>query len=145
VSPSPPSLPQPREARLLRAGGEAGRGKPPKPPLGLRAWSAAAPGPSVALVVAVELPAEWGPPGLDDVELVAAQVPLAETLEEGTLVMVLERADRTSGFVSRLLSPSPRVPLAVRGSALLARGYVEIRAGLDPSSGEELAWGYARG
>jgi hypothetical protein len=144
MRPSPASLPQPTEARLLRGAQGGVRGKPPKPPLGLRRWSVEA-GPGVAIVVALELADDSRASDPDDVHRVAAQVPLADALPEGTLVVVLERAERSSGLVSRLLSPRPRVPLAVRGSALLARGYGEIGAGVDPSSGEELAWGHARG
>jgi hypothetical protein len=104
--------------------------------LGLRAWSDAE---EAAVVVLLVLPEEGAS---DDVGPIAAQIPAASSLRAGTLVIVLETAERAGGVLSRLLRPDGKVPLVVRGSALLARGYGGIRAGVDPASGEELAWGW---
>jgi hypothetical protein len=45
--------------------------------------------------------------------------------------------------VSRLLRPASRIPVEVRSTALLVRGYSAIGAGVDPESSEELVWGIA--
>ena len=47
------------------------------------------------------------------------------------------------GLLARLLDRPARVPRAVRGSALLLRGYRDVQGGLDPVSGLDLCW--ARG
>jgi hypothetical protein len=76
-----------------------------------------------------------------DVESVAAmalQIPLAGTLAARTPVVVLGAAVRRGGLLRRWLGDkSVPVPRAVRCTALLVRGYVDI--GADGSR----AWGYA--
>jgi hypothetical protein len=130
-----PSFPKPPAVRLVRSAGAKGRRRAPRPPFGLRVWSDAE---EAAVVVLLQLPADGAS---DEVGPIAAQIPAASSLRDGTLVVVLETAERAGGLLSRLLRPEGRVPLVVRGSALLARGYSGIRAGVDPASGEELAWG----
>ena len=60
---------------------------------------------------------------------------------QGALVFVAP--DESVGLFTRLFRS--RVPLtrAVRGSALLLRGYHAIGGGIDPISGLDLAWGQA--
>jgi hypothetical protein len=135
------ALPRPDRVRLVRglgsAQGEKERGRPPPPPFGLRAWSQDE---DAAIVVLLELPRDWAPPDLGPI---ARQMPAADAVAGGRLVVVLECAGRTGGVVSRLLLPRTKVALAVRGSALLSQGYERIGAAVDRASGEQLVWGYA--
>jgi hypothetical protein len=73
----------------------------------------------------------------DDVESVAPQLPRAETLPPGTRVVVF--AGKSRGWLGKLLPPRGAPPLGVVGSALLARGYVNIGAGED--GGRVATWG----
>jgi hypothetical protein len=73
----------------------------------------------------------------DDVRAVAAQLPRAETLQAGTRVVVF--AGKTRRWLGKLLPPRDAPPLAAIGSALLARGYVNITAGME--SGRAAVWG----
>jgi len=136
-------LPRPDRVRLVRglgsAPGEKERGRPPPPPFGLRAWSQGG-DEDAAIVVLLELPRDWAPPDLGPI---ARQMPAADAMAGGRLVVVLESAGRTGGVVSRLLLPRTKVALAVRGSALLVQGYERIGAAVDRASGEQLVWGYA--
>ena len=132
--PSDPYMPHPTELRLVRVSGGT---RPTRPPLGIRMWSDA---PEAAVAVLLDPPKDWpasGPGAL------AEQIPLASTLAEGTLVVVLEQADTRGGAVIRLLRPNVRMARALRATALLARGFVEIRAAVDPTSGQDLVWGTA--
>lgn len=72
-----------------------------------------------------------------DVDDVAPQIPRAETLEPGTRLVAL--AGKSRGWLGKLLPPRGAPPLSAIGSALLARGYVEIGAGQD--EGRTAAWG----
>jgi hypothetical protein len=106
--------------------------KPPRPPFGLPAWSDNAS--AVAVIVdastcAVEDPAQ-----------VAAQIPAPSTLAPGTRVFVLAAASRGAGLFRRLMRP-PSIPRVVRCTALLARGYTAIGAGVDDVSRQDVAWG----
>jgi hypothetical protein len=114
----------PAGVRLVRR--SAGRGKAPAPPFGLRAYDEA------ASAVAVLLDAA------DGVATVAAQLPDPASLPGGTLVVVLAEMDGADGrLLGRLFRSRPVAPRAVRGSALLARGYARI-------GGEgDLVWGFA--
>ena len=76
-----------------------------------------------------------------DVDSVAPQIPRAETLEPGTRLVVLPGKSR--GWIGKLLPPRDAPPLATIGSALLARGYVNIGAGEE--SGRVAVWGDAPG
>jgi hypothetical protein len=108
--------------------------KPPKPPLGLRTWT-----PS-ANAVALLLDAQTA--DLRSVPSVAAQVPLASELAGGTLVVLLPTASQRRSLL-RWFAAAVAIPRAVRCSALLARGYVDIGAGTDQATGADLAWGSA--
>ncbi len=72
-----------------------------------------------------------------DVKRVAAQLPRAETLGPGTHLVAL--AGKSRGWLGKLLPPRDAPSQAVLGSALLARGYVNIGAGQD--GGRDAAWG----
>jgi hypothetical protein len=134
-----PHLPRPAALRLVRAREAAG--KPPRPPLGLCSWSEDA----RDLAVMALLPKPWPGSG-GDVDAVARQLPAPGELAPGSLVVVLGEgdADARGGVVARWLGPRPRLSRAVRGSALLARGYVRLGADADEASGHDLVWGYAR-
>jgi hypothetical protein len=105
--------------------------KPPRPPLGLAAWS------STADAIAVLLDAGSGADPRT-VAGVASQVPHASTLPAGTAVFVLGKATAARPFW-RLFARALPVPRAVRCTALLARGYIDIAA--DDVDGDDLAWG----
>jgi hypothetical protein len=73
-----------------------------------------------------------------EIGALAGQIPLASTLAPGTRVVVLDVATRKAGMLGRLLGHRRvSVPRAMRCTALLLRGYIEIGAG------EEGAWGKA--
>jgi hypothetical protein len=59
----------------------------------------------------------------DTVDAIAAQIPLASTLEPGAQVVV---RPKSRGLFAKLLASPPPSPAVA--SALLARGYVAIRA-----------------
>ncbi len=74
---------------------------------------------------------------------VQGQLPAAATLRPGTLVVVLGELAPSGALLGRWLKPRARAARGVRGSALLALGYVRLGGGVDPRSGHDLAWGYA--
>jgi hypothetical protein len=118
----------------LRLVTRAPGGKPPKPPFGIGAWSA------TAVDVAVLLHAPHG--GDRAIASVAEQVPRASTLPSGASVFVLGGA-ASDRRLWRLLGRRFPVTRASRCTALLVRGYVDIGAGVDEVSGDDLAWGSA--
>jgi hypothetical protein len=106
--------------------------KLPKPPLGLRSWS------GEGEAIAVLLDAGTGDPrSLDEV---VAQVPHASTLAPGTVVVVLGTAVSERPFW-QVFARGVDVPRAVRCSALVARGYIEVGAARDDGTGADIAWG----
>lgn len=127
--------PFPSAARLW--GPEWGATRPlprERPPLGIAAWS------QDADAVAVWL--EGSAADLSQPEFVAAQIPAAASLAPSTLVVVLGTAAPPVSRWRRLLSPR-RIKLdrAARCTALLALGYVDIRAQAD--AGTDVVWAYA--
>jgi hypothetical protein len=104
-----------------------------------------APSPVPADVVVVpELPDAWPASGYGDVAVIAAQLPDPGTLAPGTRVVVHGQPRAPKGLLSRVFRGKGRsVQRAVRGSALLARGYVRLGGGADPKTGADLAWGFA--
>ncbi len=72
-----------------------------------------------------------------DVRAVAPQLPRAESLAPGTRVVAF--AGKSRRWLGKLLPPRDAPPLAAIGSALLARGYGNIGAGID--DGRAAAWG----
>ncbi len=104
----------------------------PPPPLGISAWSVD------GNAIAVLLDATGS--DLSTVESVAAQLSDAAALPPGTLVLVLGAAARALPAWRRLLG-SQAVPVAraLRCSALLARGYVNVGA----HATDDLTWGWS--
>jgi hypothetical protein len=85
----------------------------------------------------------WPAAGLGDVAVIAAQLPEPEELPPGSLIVVHPTAAPSGGRLSRLFSREPRrAHVAVRCTALLARGFTRIGAGVDAATREELVWGY---
>ena len=123
--------PRPSALRLL-VGSESRSTKAPRPPLGLASWTPAAPGAAVLLDVQ----------GADahSVAAVAAQVPRAAETPPGAPVFVLGVA-AAGGSIWQVFARGATVPRAVRCGALLARGYVDIGAGVDEATGADLVWG----
>jgi hypothetical protein len=131
-----PLLPQPAALRLVCACRPA---RLPRPPFGLRSWGEA-PGADVAVLL--DLPREWPASGFGDIALVAAQLPDPASLERGQRVVVLPRSAAWGPWLARLVHRRSWVAGAVRASALLARGYTGIGAGVDPRSRQDLVWAH---
>lgn len=91
----------------------------------------------------------WPADGIGPVSAIVAQLPDPAELPEGALLVVHESAKPADGLrrvaqgVATLWTGKRRAHVAVRCTALLARGYREIGAAVDPRSGEELTWGLA--
>jgi hypothetical protein len=127
--------PRPDSLRLVtRADGA----RPPKPPLGVRAWTPAAT--SVAVLLESRTEGARNATTAAGVTDVASQIPAATELPPGTPVIVLGSAARSASLWG-LVSRAVEIPRAVRCSALVARGYVDIGAGTDEVTGADLAWG----
>jgi hypothetical protein len=127
----------PKTLRLVSA--RPLRGKLPRVPFGLT-WSEAAGG---GVGVLLDLPPQWPASGFGDVDVVAPQVPEAASLTPGQLVVLLPRGAPKGPWLGRLLGARTWAAGAVRGNALLARGYVGIGAGVDARTRMDLVWGYA--
>ena len=87
-----------------------------------------------------------GPADASSPAAIARILPEPSTLEPGTLVVVLPNVIEPPSLTSRLRSAfgrGPVAPRAVRASALVSRGYINVAAGLDPASRSDLVWGYA--
>jgi hypothetical protein len=89
------------------------------------------------LDVSLVLDRSWPVDGFGPVSKVIAQLPEPTSLPAGTRIVVYARGKRGPGIVSRLFGPRRKAHVAVRCSALLARGYREIGAAND------VAWGVA--
>lgn len=105
--------------------------------------------PPLGATFAVDAPAyavALGPADAVDVASVARALPDPEELEPGTLLVVLGAVVDPPSIASRLLAALGRgrtVPRALRSSALVARGYVRVAAGVDRETRSDLVWGYA--
>lgn len=125
-------IPAPSAMRLLGPAAKA-----PRPPFGLGAWTETAEALAVVLDVH-DLPAS----ATAQVGAVARQLPRASELAPGTLVVVLGDSMPAGGLFARLRRPA-HVARALRCTALLARGFVDVGGGVDPKSGQDLAWATA--
>ena len=96
-----------------------------------------------AIDVSLVLERGWPSDGIGPVAKVIAQLPEPASLAPGTRVVVHARARRGPGVLSRLFGMRRQAHVAVRCSALLARGYREIGAARDDKTGETIAWGIA--
>jgi hypothetical protein len=84
----------------------------------------------------------WPKDGLGPIATLIAQLPDPEDLPKGSLVAVHGAGRTRPSAIVRWLLPKPReVHPAVRCTALLARGYRNVGAGVDPKTGEKIAWG----
>jgi hypothetical protein len=113
----------PAAIRLLRQGWRA---RDPVPPFGLSNFDPSASAIAVAIAGAAI-----------DVAAVASQLPDPSTLSPGTLVVVLPDTEGEARLLGRLFRARPSIPRAVRGSALLARGYSRI------GGDDDILWGRA--
>ena len=125
--------PHPRGLRLLTS---LTRAPVPNPPFGLRSWD------PQASDVALLLDATGS--DLNTVEALLPQVPMASTLPSGALLVIFGAAARGGPIWRRLLwGRAAPVARALRCTAMLARGYVDIGAGPDERGSASLAWGRA--
>jgi hypothetical protein len=129
--------PRPKALRLL---GSAVGDRVPEPPFGLREWSS---DPAAPLAVVLDVPGESRGEELGGVDALSRQLPSPESVGGGALVIVLAEPKSQKGPLWHLFRRKTRIARAVRCTALLARGYVRIGAGVDPGTGRDLAWGYA--
>jgi hypothetical protein len=139
--PAPP-LPKPVALRLARASPAApARAARVTPPCGLSKWSEADDA-DVALLLG-----RPHPPATPTLAEITAQI-LAQadpsSLRPGTLVVVLGELEPMGALLGRLLRRKVRAARALRSSALLALGYERLGGGVDPRTGDDLAWGYVR-
>jgi hypothetical protein len=126
--------PLPHAIRLWGAAWGTTRALPrERPPLGIGAWS------QDADAVAVWL--EGSAAELAQAESVAAQIPPAASLAASTLVVVLGTPAPDLSRWRRFLSPRrAKLERASRCAALLALGYVDIRAQTDVEG--DAVWAY---
>jgi len=116
-----------------------------KPPARTRQFPARAPD----LEVFPLLDARWPADGLGPVSAVLAQIPDPAELAAGAFVVVRESGPPARGLrrvirgVRALFRKPSRAHPAVRCTALLAHGYRDISAELDPRTNESLVWGFA--
>ncbi len=133
MSRPPPRRPSPpRALRLVCAQPSV---HPPTPPFGLAAFTD---DPDAAMAVLLDVDPEAGERA--QVDVAALQIPHADDVPAGRFVVVLAGRAQVGGFFSRLFAGSrANVPIAVRATALLARGYTNL--GADAESG--LVWAEA--
>jgi|SoiMethySBSTD1v2_1073268.scaffolds.fasta_scaffold55059_2 hypothetical protein len=89
------------------------------------------PGARASLSIHPNVGADWPASGLGPLEILCEGLPDPSTLDKGAWIAVFPGAPaRKRGLVSRLLTPrtAPHVHLAIRCTALLARGYVRVCA-----------------
>jgi hypothetical protein len=130
---SPPArAPTPLALRLLCRQPDA---RAPAPPFGLATFSD---DPDAAVAVLLDVSPDDAERA--QVDAAASQIPHADELPEGRLVVVLGARAQAGGFFSRLFAGSrAHIPVAVRATALLARGYRSLGADAEA----DLVWGEA--
>lgn len=98
-----------------------------------------------ATLIYLRLSGDMQDAGLGNVHEIVAQLPEPHTLAPGTVVAVAGTLDgqRSEGLLARLLKRTARVQVhrAARCTALLARGYDRVGAGVD-DQGTDWAWGF---
>jgi len=125
--------PLPATLRLATAGPGS---QPPRPPFGVREWSAE--GEAIGVLL------DAGRGDRLDLRQVIDQVPSASSLPSRTPMVVLDAAVRRAGALRRLFGGGTvRVARATRCTALIARGYVDVGGGIDEPTGSDLAWGWS--
>lgn len=86
-----------------------------------------------------------GPDDITDAATVARALPAPDELPSGTLLIVLPQVALPPSLATRFLAALGRgrtVSRALRSTALVARGYVRVAAGVDRESRSDLVWGY---
>jgi hypothetical protein len=126
----------PPHAVALRLVARTQEGKPPRPPLGVTAWTPTAD--AIAVLLDTGDAGDGG--DLRAIASVVAQLPPAADLPHGTPVFVLGRANARRSFW-RVFARDLAIPRDVRCTALLVRGYIGI--GAAEIQGDDLAWGQA--
>src|SRR5258706_15956546 len=90
----------------------------------------------------------WPVDGFGPVAAILPQLPDPSELAAGALVVVRDAGKPPQGLrrlarsVRSLWRKEPRAHAAVRCTALLARGYRDVGARVDPRTGEALVWGF---
>jgi hypothetical protein len=120
----------------------------------VRRWRTIEGGAPRALGVGASLPMSAGPlvegdalwlePRVEDRSTpwgLVAILPEPETMRRA-LIFIAPAAPR-DGFFARLVGGERPLPRAIRGAALLLKGYGMIGGGIDPVSALDLAWGEA--
>lgn len=104
--------------------------------------------PAVARWIEPELPPGWPADGFGPLPVLVEQIPAPADVGPGAWVGLLPSRRSPAGFLARspwlasLLRRAPAAHLALRCTALLARGYEQVGAGRD-EHGREVAWGRA--
>jgi hypothetical protein len=103
----------------------------------------APPLPPVQLWIEPVLPQDWPADGLGPLDVLTTQIPAADAVPRGTWVAIRSSQVPPRGLLARLFrKPSAGAHLALRCTALLARGYERVGGGLD-GQGQQVAWGRA--
>jgi hypothetical protein len=98
--------------------------------------------PPIDVWVTPELGRDWPADGLGPVAALTAMLPAPETVEPGSWVGVVPGASPGGGLLARWLRRPASAHVATRCTALLARGYEHVGAGLD-DQGRDVAFGQA--
>lgn len=72
---------------------------------------------------------------------VVSQLPATGSIPPGTKLVIAGRLASPTGLFARIFSGKKAVPRAVRSSALLVRGFVDIAAATEGD--DDLVWGFA--
>ena len=72
---------------------------------------------------------------------VLSQLPEIARMTPGAQVVILPGLNASTGLFARIFGRKKRVPRAVRCSALLARGFIDIAAA--GAGDDDLVWGFA--
>lgn len=96
--------------------------------------------PPVQLWIEPSLPDGWPVDGFGPLAALTTQLPEASSLPGGTWVAVRASQAPRKGLLARLFLKKSGAHLALRCTALLARGYEQVGAGAD-AEGREVAWG----
>jgi hypothetical protein len=92
---------------------------------------------------------KWPADGIGPVATLVAQLPDPAELPAGSVLVVRQMQKPRGGLrglidhAVALVRRRRKAHVAVRCTALLARGYRDIGSSTDPKTGEELAWGLA--
>ncbi|MCU0656154.1 MAG: hypothetical protein MUF64_13150 [Polyangiaceae bacterium] len=96
--------------------------------------------PPIKLWIEPVLPPDWPADGLGPLAVLTAQIPAADSVPRGSWIAIRPAQAPARGLLARWFRKPGGAHLALRCTALLARGYELVGAGLDPQ-GHEVAWG----